>query len=617
MKKPLYPVFLLLGLLLSVQNVFAVFIVSPTQGHPNITVTLSDKVGDSSSTIGRITFGTIDITAVGHSLTAINGATIDGNDEVVTNLAGEYMVTFTVPTDSSLALGEYTIRIGNNEDTDNDSELDGGEDVNGNGVLDTEKTQKFLLTGPVQDVVEGQVGTALRLSGQFGVANQSVGSITFGTDAITSASHGLAATKGQILQESGQDYVYSDADGAYDVSFEIPDHVYGPVKIELSSKQLDFQILPSVTLSGSATVKYGDTITLNGTGFNVLDTITIIIGGQDIIGGQKTVLPSGTVGANGRFAANITIGHNRWQPKHDIVVTTDASGSRIELVETLTIEPSIEVSPGGGTENTTVSIKGYNFAGVGDAQDETVYIDFGSTGSITEVRSVDFGGRSPGSFNVSFVINIKDQTSGGQLTIKARGTKSTPDATAFFLYSHPDSNQVLQISDTSTSYTPGGTVDLVGTGFPKSVNIGAPSLKPATGNLIPLSIATYTYGTDTNSDNRQVTADTDGKFQVSLSVPAEIPRGEYKLLIDLEDTDGDGILDPGEDTNGNNQLDYHQTYQTLNIIPKITLTAGQEDKIGQTFTVEGVGFQAAEVVDVKLADDNVESAGVVHSPFRP
>ena len=92
MKKPLYPVFLLLGLLLSVQNVFAVFIVSPTQGHPNITVTLSDKVGDSSSTIGGITFGTVEITAAGHSLTAINGATIDGNDEVVTNLEGEYIV---------------------------------------------------------------------------------------------------------------------------------------------------------------------------------------------------------------------------------------------------------------------------------------------------------------------------------------------------------------------------------------------------------------------------------------------------------------------------------------------------------------------------------------------
>ncbi|MDP6997887.1 MAG: hypothetical protein QF569_17450, partial [Candidatus Poribacteria bacterium] len=281
MKKPLYPVFLLLGLLLSVQNVFAVFIVSPTQGHPNITVTLSDKVGDSSSTIGGITFGTIDITAVDHSLTTIKG-TIN-SDQVVTNQDGEYMVTFTVPTDSSLALGEYTIRIGNNEDTDNDSELDDGEDVNGNGVLDTEKTQKFLLTGPVQDVVEGQVGTALRLSGQFGVANQSVGSITFGTDAITSASHGLAAIKGQILQESGKDYVYSDARGAYDVSFEIPDHVYGPVKIELSSRQLDFQILPSVTLSGSATVKYGDTIALSGTGFNVLDTVTIIIGGQETV----------------------------------------------------------------------------------------------------------------------------------------------------------------------------------------------------------------------------------------------------------------------------------------------------------------------------------------------
>ena len=108
MKKPLYPVFLLLGLILIVSNVFANFIVSPTQGHPNITVTLSDQVGDSSSTIGEITFGTVEITEAGHGLAAIKGAI--NSDQVVTNLDGEYKVTFTVPTDSTLVVGP--IRFG-------------------------------------------------------------------------------------------------------------------------------------------------------------------------------------------------------------------------------------------------------------------------------------------------------------------------------------------------------------------------------------------------------------------------------------------------------------------------------------------------------------------------
>ena len=252
MKKPLYPVFLLLGLLLIVSNVFANFIVSPTQGHPNITVTLSD-IGDSSSTIGGITFGTVEITAAGHALAAVKG-TIN-SDQVVTNLDGEYKVTFTVPTDSTLVVGRYTIRIG-------------------------DQTEEFLLTGPAQDTFSGQVGTVLKLTGQYGPTNRTIGTITFGSTAITTANHALIATKGEI---DDTNRVKSDNGGAYEVSFEIPDHVNGPVEITFGQSKLAFQVLPSVSLSGPTIVKYGNTITLNGKGFKVLDTLTVTVGDQEIV----------------------------------------------------------------------------------------------------------------------------------------------------------------------------------------------------------------------------------------------------------------------------------------------------------------------------------------------
>ena len=78
--------------------------------------------------------------------------------------------------------------------------------------------------------------------------------------------------------------------------------------------------------------------------------------------------------------------------------------------------------------------------------------------------------------------------------------------------------------------------------------------------------------------------------------------------MNLEDVNANGILDAGEDTNNNGQLDYHQNYQTISIIPKLTIAVGQSGKIGDTFTVSGVGFASSENVDIKLTDDNVELA---------
>ena len=534
---------------------------------------ISDNLGnDNSETIvGNITFGTVSVTTAGHALTAIKG--VIAGDQVKTNLDGEYKVTFTVPVDATLVSGAYTVEIG-------------------------EKKRDFLLTGPVQDAVNGQVGTALKISGKFGPSNQRGGTITFSNTTITVADHTLKTIKGYVADDNS---VYSDSTGEYEISFEIPDHVNGPVIIQLGASQFGFNVLPSVTLSSQKVVKYGDTITLNGRGFKVLDTLTVTVGDQQV------TLPGGTtVDAVGKFTANIQILDSRWQATHDIIVSANASGSRIELDNALIIEPSIVVTPTGGTSNDTVTVSGHNFAGVGTSDDEIVYIDFGQTRPIMEIRKADFGGQPPGSFRATFVTG--DQSLGGLLEVRARGSKSTPDATASFLYSHPDSNQNLQIETPVTGYTPGSTLTVVGTGYPKSADIGSITLKSAAGNLVVVTINNYIYGQDAGNSSTQVKTDADGKFKTAVSLPTTIAAGQYQVLMNLEDVNANGILDAGEDTNNNGQLDYHQNYQTISVIPKLTIAAGQSGKIGDTFTVSGVGFASSENVDIKLTDDNVELA---------
>merc|ERR1712096_370806 len=308
----------------------------------------------------------------------------------------------------------------------------------------------------------------------------------------------------------------------------------------------------------------------------------------------------------------------------------------------------------------TVSVEGYNFSGVGALDDEIVYIDFGNTQPVIEVRDEDFGGQPPGSFKVSFV--IREQTVGGLLAVRARGSQSSPDATASFLYSDPESNLNLQIEGSNTSFTPSSSVTLVGTGYLPLFEIGKPSLKLATVSPVDgtkllidkddadgIAITGVVYGQNTNSG--RVTTDSDGKFKISFTLPANIPAGDYRVFINLEDADGDGVGDAEnivlaspdhdgiigtpaadavgnipptnglddtnwevgdtyytvyEDANKNGQLDYSQAYQTLTIIPKLTVTPSQLGKVGGTFTVSGFGFGNQEVVDVKLTDDNVE-----------
>ena len=54
-------------------NSFAVLVVDQTEGHPGVTITVSNNHGAGVKTVGIIMFGTTQITATDHNLTATKG----------------------------------------------------------------------------------------------------------------------------------------------------------------------------------------------------------------------------------------------------------------------------------------------------------------------------------------------------------------------------------------------------------------------------------------------------------------------------------------------------------------------------------------------------------------
>ena len=122
-------------------NSFAVLVVDQTEGHPGVTVTMSNNHGAGVKTVGIIMFGTTQVTAAEHNLTATKGQI--NSDQVVTDLNGDYKITFSVP---DLSANSYPVQIGDLSPF------------------------TFDLTQPVLNRNMGYVGNSLRISGFHGIA---------------------------------------------------------------------------------------------------------------------------------------------------------------------------------------------------------------------------------------------------------------------------------------------------------------------------------------------------------------------------------------------------------------------------------------------------------------
>ncbi|HIO06858.1 TPA: hypothetical protein EYN09_08050, partial [Candidatus Poribacteria bacterium] len=558
-------------------NSFAVLVVDQTEGHPGVTITVSNNHGAGVKTVGIIMFGTTQITATDHNLTATKGQI--NSDQVVTDLNGDYKITFSVP---DLPANSYLVQIGDLSPF------------------------TFDLTQPVLNRNTGYVGNSLRIFGFHGIAEFTIGAIQLdnGSRTITKTDNALKAIVGAI---SDDNKVVTDASGSYEVIFEIPNHVGGPIVFTLGGTKMPFTLLASITSIEPKEVKYGETITIRGQGFSQLDTLTVNIGELT----YKFPASGNPVNANGYFSISAQIGNIQWQPTHDVAVSGNVSGNKVSEIEEVVINPSItfhdpqgDLGNSSGTANAIVYVTGRNFAGSGRDDDEKVSIKFDNK-EVTKVGQFDFSLQPPGKFSISFV--TAKLNNGGNLEIQAQGTISSPYPVIDFLYSLPDSRPKLETSKNIGQ--PGLQIDITGTGYSGDADIGTPVLKLKTANTYSaLAIDEYVVGSDPSSSSAKIKTDTDGKFHIKVTVPNK-SANLYQVWINKEDANNNSQLDDGEDANSNSQLDYfntnNDTTKEFRIIPKLTVVAGQLKRVGQSFSVSGAGFGASEPVDIKLTADDV------------
>ena len=231
---------------------------------------------DRSNIVDTIAFGTLQITTTAHGLTAVKGS-LQGNT-IVTDANGEYQVTFNAP---DLAATTYSIRVGG-------------------------RTTPFNLTAPVLNTTAGQVGIRLMVSGQYGVPNANLGAIQFDTTEITQTAHGLNIIKGTL--DADLKSIITDAVGAYEAAFDLPDHIAGGVSISIHP----LVEAGTTTADGSIT---NDTLIATGLASGVDDfynTFQLIIASGTASGQRSTIADydgtTKTITVNPAFSAQILSG---------------------------------------------------------------------------------------------------------------------------------------------------------------------------------------------------------------------------------------------------------------------------------------------------------------------
>ncbi len=157
----------------------------------------------------------------------------------------------------------------------------------------------------------------------------------------------------------------------------------------------------------------------------------------------------------------------------------------------------------------------------------------------------------------------------GVATLRATGALSRMSQDVVFFYSSPaDSPRlfVVEKADSTTMITsaaPGGTIELVGTSYPVSASAGALSM---------------VRGGQSKAPGVTVTADADGLFSVSATIPTDIAGGVWTLAFANSPT----------------------ATATINIVPSKPDVTPKSTTVGTELTLSGSGFLAGETVTLSV-----------------
>jgi hypothetical protein len=235
----------------------------------------------------------VKVTGLGFTDSSTATVTFNGNtvaSGVAINSTGGFVTNFVVP--ASTPSGSYTVKA-----TDADGKS-GSNTLTVTGV-----------SAKITDSTDGAdriVGTTVFVTGTGFLSNAQI-TVMFGSQTVnttTSNGSGGFSASFKVPELPGQMYYINATDGT-------------------NSAHVPFVINPHLT-SSSLTVKPGQTITVNGTGFGPSDTVSFTYDGSSLSTSTST-------GANGAFSVQITIPSTAPKGGHSLTAS-DTSGHAASIL---------------------------------------------------------------------------------------------------------------------------------------------------------------------------------------------------------------------------------------------------------------------------------------------
>jgi hypothetical protein len=174
--------------------------------------------------------------------------------------------------------------------------------------------------------------------------------------------------------------------------------------ISSTSFSTTFSVTPRITLS-STSARVGDQITVTGTGFAAAASYTVTFNSA----GATTVSAAATSGANGTFSTYFVV--------PNIVNGTYSVTTASAPAVSMTVNPSLTLSPNSGFVGSTVTAVGRGFGGT-----IVIFINFDTSAGLSQPLTDQYG-----TFSTNFAIPA---STGGSHTIRA--TDGSVTATAEF-----------------------------------------------------------------------------------------------------------------------------------------------------------------------------------------
>jgi hypothetical protein len=389
-------------------------------------------------------------------------------------------------------------------------------------------------------VTTGSPGTAITVTGGAGFPAEGSGYVWFDINGNYLRDSGepylAASVSGGVLSAPGNITVPTVTRGTYYVRVKVPYDTDAN-----DDAHVAFAVTSGISINTSSG-NVGDTLTVEGDGFDASDTITIWY--------DTTNVGTRTTDTYGSFTSDFTfVVPASTKGPHDIKGDDDGVYSN---TVTFTVSPEITLNPALGTVDDEVVVTGTGFD---DYSDITLYFD----NVAQDIADGDDNTNSKGSFECTFYV---PEAARGNHTVKVQDQALNYDTATFTVSA--------SITLDPTSGPSGTTVTVTGTGFRSS-------------HAITVTYNDVDITADISGDDA---TDADGSFEFTFDVPAG-DAGTYEVEV--------------SDGTNTTAADFEST--TSATISETT-TNSDPGYVAMELTITGVGFAAEDTVTVRYSPDN-------------